>query len=96
MTEFAHANGANECAGKYAVEDLLMQLKMFREDYGDIVKLEGIPGRRPCVFVFDAELNELMHRIEGVWPTRIAMESLHYYRTNRPEIYDIGVGLATG
>ncbi|XP_032665214.1 uncharacterized protein LOC116841428 [Odontomachus brunneus] len=82
--------------GKYYTENLDAQLRMLREEYGDIVKLEGLPGRRPCVFLFTPELGQMMFRLEGTWPMRLAMESLHHYRMSRPEFYGDQVGLATG
>lgn len=76
--------------------ELVQQLRMFRDNFGDMVKLEGLPGRRPCVFLFNPQLCHMMHRLEGNWPMRIAMESLHHYRMSRPELYGGQVGLATG
>lgn len=68
---------------------------MLRDKYGDVVKLEGILGRRPCVFLFSPELCEKMYRVQGVWPMRIAMETLHHYRMKRENIYEQQYGLAT-
>ncbi|EFN89967.1 Probable cytochrome P450 12a5, mitochondrial [Harpegnathos saltator] len=82
--------------GEYANVDLVTQLRMFREKYGNVVKLEGLPGRRRTVFLFEPEQNQMMHRFEGTWPMRIAMESLHHYRMSRPDFYGDQVGLATG
>ncbi|XP_014484538.1 PREDICTED: probable cytochrome P450 12b2, mitochondrial [Dinoponera quadriceps] len=82
--------------GEYAEENLVNQLLMLRDEFGDVVKLEGLPGRLPGVFIFDPELCQTMQRLEGTWPVRIAMECLHHYRVNRPDIYGDQVGLATG
>lgn len=67
---------------------------MLRDQYGDIVKLDGI-GRRTTILLFSPELCEKMYRVEGMWPIRISMESMHHYRENRKNIYDGQYGLGT-
>lgn len=68
---------------------------MMRDQYGDIVKLDKIGTRRSTIFLFTPELCEKMYRMEGTWPVRIAMETLHHYRKNREHIYNGQYGLAT-
>lgn len=87
--------GVNEYAGEYGKADTITQMRMLHDQYGDIVKLDGVGVRRPTIFLFSPELCEKMYRMEGVWPSRIAMETLHYYRTKRKHIYNEQYGLAT-
>lgn len=68
---------------------------MLRDQYGDIVKLDGIIGRRTTILLFSPELCEKMYRVEGMWPMRISMESMHHYRESRKNIYDGQYGLGT-
>lgn len=68
---------------------------MMRDQYGDIVKLDGVPGHQTTILLFSPELCEKMYRIEGMWPMRISMESMHYYRENRKNIYNGQYGLGT-
>lgn len=68
---------------------------MLRDQYGNIVKLDKIGPRRPVICLFSPELCEKMYRVEGTWPMRIAMETLHYYRQSRKHIYNGQYGLAT-
>ncbi|CAL1679137.1 unnamed protein product [Lasius platythorax] len=81
--------------GEYGKYDMAMTLRMLHNRYGDIVKLDSVMNHRACIFLFSSELCEKMYRVEGVWPMRIGMESLHYYRINREQIYDKQYGLAT-
>lgn len=82
-------------AGEYGRENLITQLRILRDQYGDIVKLDKIGMRRSTIFLFTPELCEKMYRMESPWPMRIAMETLHHYRKNRENIYNGQYGLAT-
>lgn len=93
-TRTATTIGVNN-AGEYGGEDLLTQLQMLRDQYGNIVKMDKIGPRRTVIFLFSPELCEKMYRVEGVWPMRIAMETLQHYRKNRKHIYNGQYGLAT-
>lgn len=81
--------------GKYGNKPLVVQLKMLRDEYGDIVKMDGLPNQRKTIFVFSSEIIEKIYRTEGPWPQRIALEALHYYRKNRDWIYKGTYGLTT-
>ncbi|XP_070157451.1 probable cytochrome P450 12b2, mitochondrial [Polyergus mexicanus] len=81
--------------GEYGRYDITTQFRMMRDQYGDIVKLDGILGHQTTVLLFSPELCEKMYRIEGVWPIRIGMESMHHYRENRKNIYNGQYGLGT-
>ncbi|KAL6431239.1 hypothetical protein ACFW04_007137 [Cataglyphis niger] len=81
--------------GEYGAYNMATQFRMLRDQYGDIVKLDGILGRRTTILLFSPELCEKMYRVEGKWPIRISMDSLHYYRENRKNIYNDQLGLGT-
>ncbi|GAB1869272.1 Probable cytochrome P450 12a5, mitochondrial [Camponotus japonicus] len=80
--------------GEYANADVMTLLRMLHEQYGNIVKLDGLMNRRSCVFLFCPQLCEEMYHLTSTSPMRIALESLHYYRKNRKHIYDGQYGLA--
>lgn len=84
-----------EFPGEYGNLMMLAQMQMFQKQFGDIVKLEGIWGRRPCVFIYTAEECEKMYRIEGPWPIRIAIETMKRYREKNPEIFHGQFGLTS-
>ena len=67
---------------------MVEQMQMFHSQFGEIVKLEGIFSRRPVVFLFNAELAEIMYRHEGTWPLRVAMDTLKHYRESRPKFFN--------
>ncbi|XP_072761568.1 probable cytochrome P450 12a5, mitochondrial isoform X2 [Anoplolepis gracilipes] len=81
--------------GEYGTYNLTTQIRMLRDQYGDIVKLDGIIGHRTSILLFSPKLCEKMYRMEGMWPIRISMESLHHYRENRKNIYNELYGLGT-
>lgn len=82
-------------SGKYGNVDLITQMRMLHEEYGDMVKLDGIVNRPPCIFLFSADMCEKMYRVQGTWPMRVAMECLHHYRESRQHIYNGVYGIAT-
>ncbi|XP_026478439.1 cytochrome P450 12b1, mitochondrial-like [Ctenocephalides felis] len=68
-------------------------LKLY-EDYGDIVKLKGMPGKEDMVFVYDLDAIEKVYRTEGSWPVRPGLETReHYIKEKRPEIFKSVYGL---
>lgn len=69
--------------------------RRFLNEYGPIMKLCGLPGRRDLVFVFDAEAAEKLLRNEGIWPIRIGLESLGYLRGLTPEKFEDAWGLVS-
>ncbi|XP_012222030.1 probable cytochrome P450 12a5, mitochondrial isoform X2 [Linepithema humile] len=86
--------GVND-AGEYGNANMITRLRMLREQYGNIVKLDGLLNSRSTVFLFSPELCEKMYRNEGTWPLRQSMECMHYYRTSRKDIYGEMYGLPT-
>ncbi|OXU32057.1 hypothetical protein TSAR_002862 [Trichomalopsis sarcophagae] len=79
--------------GDLRPEQLLSRL---RDEYGSIVRLEGLPNRRPCVFLYDVELCEKMYRFEGVWPSRVSIQCLHHYCMSNPDRRDLGLSVSQG
>ncbi|XP_026478509.1 cytochrome P450 12b1, mitochondrial-like [Ctenocephalides felis] len=68
-------------------------LKLY-EEYGDIVKLKGILGKRDMVFLYDLDDIEKVYRTEGTWPVRPGLETRdHYIKKKRPEIFKSVYGL---
>jgi hypothetical protein len=53
-----------------------------RHEFGDIVKVTGLPGRRDMVFIFDPVDVEDVFRNEGPWPERFILESIRYFRSH--------------
>ncbi|XP_046751899.1 cytochrome P450 CYP12A2-like [Diprion similis] len=76
--------------GNISAVDLIKQL---RQMYGDVVKLEGIPGRRRCVFFFNPEDAEKIYRTEGSWPSRITAGPLKLYRQRKEGVFKGEYGL---
>ncbi|XP_036138727.1 cytochrome P450 CYP12A2 isoform X2 [Monomorium pharaonis] len=72
--------------------NVLTLMRMLRDKYGNIVKLDGF-AQRPCIFLFCPELCKSMYQLQGKWPIRISMESLLYYRKSRKDIYGGQYGL---
>ncbi|XP_072746303.1 probable cytochrome P450 49a1 isoform X1 [Anoplolepis gracilipes] len=60
-----------------AVDKLSRKL---HDQYGDIVKIEGLLGRPDMVFVYDADEIERIFRREEKMPHRPSMPSLDYYK----------------
>ncbi|KAF4531794.1 hypothetical protein B566_EDAN017336 [Ephemera danica] len=55
-------------------------MEILHQDYGDIVKLSGLP-RKDMVILFNPTDIEKVFRNEGAWPWRPQFESFLYYRT---------------
>ncbi|XP_011314941.1 cytochrome P450 CYP12A2-like [Fopius arisanus] len=79
--------------GDYANLSAFDQMLMLKKQYGDVVKLEGIPGRRACIFLFNAEDCEKMYRVEGARPMRVAIQTMTKYRQRNSHLYKGKYGL---
>nr|QCY41330.1 cytochrome P450 301B1 [Phenacoccus solenopsis] len=66
--------------GQYKLEEIDLLSKALHEQFGDIVKIEGILGRPDMVFLYDADEIEKIFRNEDVLPLRPSMPSLSYYK----------------
>lgn len=54
--------------------------KRLYDQYGSVVKVEGLLGRPDMVFLFDPDEIEKVFRQEDVLPLRPSMPSLNYYK----------------
>lgn len=82
--------------GEYGKLDILRMQEKLQKEFGDIVRISNIIGRKDMVFLYDPKLVEKMFRNEGRWPTREGIKTVHYYRTVlRRETYDGAFGVIT-
>ncbi|KAG5675033.1 hypothetical protein PVAND_004972 [Polypedilum vanderplanki] len=80
--------------GKYYNKSMTQLHELLYDEYGSILRFPGLFGRPPVVFAYDAKDFEKVYRNEGVWPERLNLDSLVYYRkTKRSDIYDKFAGL---
>lgn len=69
-------------------------MEKLHQEYGDIVKIGGMLGRRGQLFIYDPNDFEKVFRNEGKWPLRWGLDSFEYYRQNyRPELFGNTGGL---
>lgn len=80
--------------GEFHNVPLIKQLSQLHENYGDIVKLDGLLFRKPMVILYKPEYCEKMYRLETRHPRRESMEALHHYRQLNKHIFQ-KAGLAT-
>lgn len=82
--------------GKYFNQDLYDLHRLFRDEYGNLVKLRGMFGRKPIIFTFDENNIEKVFRTETVQPVRNGQDSLFYYRKElRKNVFGDMSGLVT-
>ncbi|XP_047115160.1 probable cytochrome P450 301a1, mitochondrial [Schistocerca piceifrons] len=67
-------------SGDYKTTDMAEMMFQMRQQYGDIAKLVGLPGKPPMVFCFSANDVEKVYRNEGPRPVRDTIQSIKYYR----------------
>ncbi|XP_049961311.1 probable cytochrome P450 49a1 isoform X2 [Schistocerca serialis cubense] len=67
-------------SGDYKTTDMAEMMFQMHQQYGDIAKLVGLPGRPPMVFCFNANDVEKVYRNEGPRPVRDTVQSIKYYR----------------
>jgi len=82
-------------AGEYHNVNVATLMRMLRDKYGDIVKIDGPVKQPPRIFLFSPELCQNMYQLQGKWPMRISLEPMHYYRKCREDIYAKQYGLVT-
>ncbi|XP_029039888.1 probable cytochrome P450 301a1, mitochondrial [Osmia bicornis bicornis] len=66
--------------GDYKIHEVDQVSKKLHNEYGDIVKIEGLLGRPDMVFIYDANEIERIFRQEERMPYRPSMPSLNYYK----------------
>ncbi|GLH07255.1 Probable cytochrome P450 301a1, mitochondrial [Gryllus bimaculatus] len=79
--------------GEYGKKDMLELQNMLRRQYGDMVRVSNVLGRKDMLWVFDPKITEKMYRNEGKWPIREGIKTIHYYRTvQRKEKFEGALG----
>uniref|UniRef100_A0A1A9VZ41 Cytochrome P450 n=1 Tax=Glossina brevipalpis TaxID=37001 RepID=A0A1A9VZ41_9MUSC len=74
--------------GKYSKVNMIELNQLLRATYGDIYRIKGLFGMEDTIFTYNAQDFEIVYRNEGIWPKRIGLQSLNYYRRNiRPEVF---------
>nr|QZM07455.1 cytochrome P450 monooxygenase CYP301B1 [Lasioderma serricorne] len=66
--------------GNFQIEHMDRITRKLYEQYGPIVKVDGLLGRPDMVFLFDADDIEKVYREEDLMPMRPSMPSLDYYK----------------
>ncbi|XP_067001952.2 probable cytochrome P450 49a1 [Anabrus simplex] len=67
--------------GNLANLELSKRLEELYKQYGKIVRLSGIRGRKDVVYLFDPQYIEMAFRNEGQWPLRTTFQSNIKYRS---------------
>jgi len=81
--------------GNIEVADFKKFSSDLRNEFGDIVKISNLPGRKDMVMLFDPEAIAEVFTNEGQWPERVAFDSFKYFRTDvRPDFFNGNLGLA--
>ncbi|XP_076380700.1 putative cytochrome P450 301a1, mitochondrial isoform X3 [Megalopta genalis] len=66
--------------GDFQIQSVDKVSRRLYDEYGDIVKMEGLLGRPDMVFIYDANEIERIFRQEERMPYRPSMPSLNYYK----------------
>nr|XP_019551561.3 cytochrome P450 CYP12A2-like isoform X1 [Aedes albopictus] len=70
--------------------------RLFREDYGELVRMPGFLGRNDVLLSFRPDDYETLFRNEGQWPIRRGIDTFTYYRQKvRPDVFKGLGGLVT-
>ncbi|XP_062548455.1 cytochrome P450 CYP12A2-like [Armigeres subalbatus] len=83
--------------GRYHNANFPQMHRLFREDYGDLVKMPGILGRNDVLMSFRPDDYETLFRSEGQWPIRRGFFDtfVHYRQKVRPDVFKGHGGLVT-
>lgn len=79
-------------AGKYDFSDLIGVHKQLYDEYGPIVKFDGLEPNNDLIFIFDPKDIEAMFRNDSASPYRPSLKSLAYYRKHTRKDFFKGVG----
>lgn len=80
--------------GNYEIEHIDQLSKRLYNQYGSIVKMEGLLGRPDMLFLFDPDDIERVFRQEDLLPFRPSMPSLNYYKhVHRKEFFADNAGV---
>ncbi|EAT41552.1 AAEL006827-PA [Aedes aegypti] len=62
--------------------------RFFRDNYGDLVRMPGLFGKRDMLLSFHPDDYETLFRNEGQWPLRRGLDTFGYYRMHvRPDVF---------
>ena len=74
--------------GRYFKLSLGDMHKQMHSDFGNIMKMPALFDKPTMLMVFDPNDIEKVFRTEGIWPNRMELKTLSYYRKQiRPDIY---------
>ncbi|CAB3362649.1 Hypothetical predicted protein [Cloeon dipterum] len=63
-------------------------------EYGKIVRISNLPGRRDMVLLFDPDMIADVYKNEGQWPERFVLQSVKQFREKvRPDFFEGFQGL---
>ncbi|CAB3366881.1 Hypothetical predicted protein [Cloeon dipterum] len=69
--------------------DFVQWSRSMMEEYGKIVKISKLPGRRDMIMVFDPVVIAEVFKREGQYPESFKFESMEYYRQKvRPDYFE--------
>ncbi|CAB3362181.1 Hypothetical predicted protein [Cloeon dipterum] len=69
--------------------DYIKWSRTMLEQYGKIVKIGGLPGRKDMIMVFDPAVIAEVFKKEGPYPESFKFESIEYYREKvRPDFFE--------
>ncbi|XP_062535024.1 probable cytochrome P450 12a5, mitochondrial [Armigeres subalbatus] len=70
--------------------------RFFRDNYGDLVRMPGMFGKRDLLLSFHPNDYERLFRNEGQWPLRRGLDTFEYYRTQvRTDVFKGKGGLVS-
>uniref|UniRef100_A0A1Q3FMB7 Putative cytochrome p450 12a4 mitochondrial n=1 Tax=Culex tarsalis TaxID=7177 RepID=A0A1Q3FMB7_CULTA len=74
--------------GRYQNLSVLDANRRFREDFGDLLVIPGILGRKDTVISYNPDDYQKLFRTEGQWPNRRGLDTFNYYRKHvRPDVF---------
>ncbi|CAB3362184.1 Hypothetical predicted protein [Cloeon dipterum] len=69
--------------------DFVKWSKAMLDQYGKIVKISNLPGRKDMILVFDPVIIAEVFKNEGPFPVRFQFQGVRYYREKvRPDFYE--------
>ncbi|XP_077292376.1 putative cytochrome P450 301a1, mitochondrial [Arctopsyche grandis] len=84
--------------GEYGnmTNDIAKMFDRLHSDFGEIVKMEKVLGQKTTINLFDPNDIEKIYKAEGVFPERMILPSMLYFRKNmRQDIFKHTKGLLT-
>ncbi|EDS34541.1 cytochrome P450 98A1 [Culex quinquefasciatus] len=74
--------------GRYHNLPILDAHRRFREDFGDLLVIPGILGRKDTVVSYSPDDYEKLFRTEGHWPNRRGLDTFVHFRKHvRPDVF---------